>query len=299
MNKRGRSEKLAFRLGRAGGCLALGRPRGKAAGFTLIELLVVIAIIAVLAAMLLPALNKAKTKAQAISCMNNLRQLTLGWIMYAGENSEKLAPNGDRTSQSNNPNDSRYQPGGVWSQWCPGLMTVAPSAYSNAWIKLGLIYPNVNSDKVYRCPADRSVYPAGASYGRPRVRSMSMNCWLNPIVSWNTTESYSGTTALREYRKTADLSVPGPVATFVFLDENPKTIDDGFFVCDPNQTDFWQNVPASYHKGAGGISYADGHAQIKTWRDSHLLTQSKLNGIPSDPGSQDLVWLQQRSSVRQ
>jgi prepilin-type processing-associated H-X9-DG protein len=177
-------------------------------------------------------------------------------------------------------------------------MDIAPSAYSNAWIKAGQIYPDVNNDKVYRCPADKSVYPAGAAYGHPRVRSMSMNCWLNPIESWNTTEGYSGSAALHDFRKTSDLTSPGPVMTFVLLDENPNTIDDAFFVCDPNLREFWQNVPASYHNNAGGISFADGHAEIKKWSDTHVLSQAKLNGIPSDSGSKDLIWLQQRSTAR-
>ena len=125
-----------------------------------------------------------------------------------------------------------------------------------------------------------------------------MNCWLNPITSWNATSGYSGGNALRDFRKTTDLTRPGPVMTFVFIDENPQVIDDAYFVCDPNATDFWKNVPASYHGGAGGLSFADGHAEIKKWRDSQLLRNAQLNGMSSDPGSADLLWLQERSTVR-
>jgi prepilin-type processing-associated H-X9-DG protein len=177
-------------------------------------------------------------------------------------------------------------------------MTAAPYAYDKSYIEAGLIYPDVKSVKVYRCPADRSTYPPNTSYGKPRVRSMSMNCWLNPITSWNTEKGYSGANALHDFRKSTDLTHPGPTGTFVFIDENPNTIDDAFFVCDPNQKDFWQNVPASYHNKAGGISFADGHAEIKRWKDSKLVTQAKLNGIPSDPDSPDLIWLQQRSTSK-
>jgi prepilin-type processing-associated H-X9-DG protein len=126
-----------------------------------------------------------------------------------------------------------------------------------------------------------------------------MNCWFNPTVSWNTTEGYTGADALREFKKSSDLTKPGPVNTFLFIDENPNTIDDAFFVSDPNRADFWQNVPASYHAGAGGVSYADGHSEIKRWRDRQLLTQAKLNGISSDPNSPDVLWLQERATTKQ
>jgi prepilin-type N-terminal cleavage/methylation domain-containing protein/prepilin-type processing-associated H-X9-DG protein len=276
------------------------RAAGATAGFTLIELLVVIAIIAILAAMLLPALSKARSKAQGISCMGNLKQLTLGWVMYSGDNDERLVRNGNR---ANTPlgaaaNDPSFEPGGVNSQWCPGRMDAGLAPYDDGFIKAGLIYPYVSKTEVYRCPADKSVYPLGSSFGRPRVRSMSMNCWLNPITSWNASQGYSGANALRDFRKTSDLTTPGPTMTFVFIDENPNVIDDGYFVCDPNQANFWANVPASYHNNAGGISFADGHAEIRKWRDSQLLRNAQLNGMASEPNSPDLPWLQQRSTTR-
>jgi prepilin-type N-terminal cleavage/methylation domain-containing protein/prepilin-type processing-associated H-X9-DG protein len=299
MNKKRGNEKPVFEHDGLDGP-SPGR-KNRSNGFTLIELLVVIAIIAILAAMLLPALSKAKTRAEGTKCMNNLKQLTLGWVMYAGDNTEQLARNGNR---ANSPaglaaSDPSFQSGGANAQWCPGRMDAGTSPYDDSFIKAGLIYPDVGNVAVYRCPADRSVYPPNTSYGKPRVRSMSMNCWLNPIASWNATQGYSGPNALRDFRKTTDLTSPGPTMTFVFIDENPDSIDDGYFVCDPNQKDYWQNLPATYHNNAGGISFADGHAEIRKWRDSKLLSHAATtSGIASDPDSPDLIWLQQRSTAQ-
>ncbi|HET7623730.1 MAG TPA: prepilin-type N-terminal cleavage/methylation domain-containing protein [Verrucomicrobiae bacterium] len=264
--------------------------------FTLIELLVVIAIIAILAAMLLPALSKAKAKAQGIACVNNLKQLTLGWIMFADDNNDMIAPNGEIHNQPTSSTDPSLQPGGLNAQWCPGLMNSA-SAWDISFIQVGLIYPYVNSVAVYKCPADHSVFPLGTSYGKPRVRSMSMNCWLNPIQSWNFSKNYTGSTALRVYKKQSDLTMPGASQTFVFIDENPYTLDDGYFVCDPNEPKTWVNTPASYHNGAGGLSFADGHAEIKSWKDHTVLT-TRNSDADTVANSPDLLWLQQRSTAR-
>jgi prepilin-type N-terminal cleavage/methylation domain-containing protein/prepilin-type processing-associated H-X9-DG protein len=250
----------------------------KRSGFTLIELLVVIAIIAILAAMVLPALAKAKTKAQGIGCQNNMRQLTVGCIMYATDNNDYLVP-----SQG----------------WCRVGMDIAPDWTNSVAIMNTTLYPYVRSVEVYRCPADRSTatpsqaYPYGG-LGTPRVRSMSMNGWLSgPDNMLTSIPAPPGETI---FKKTGDIRRPTDI--FEMIDENPGSINDCFFYELPQPySTIWTDVPATYHNNAGGLSFADGHAEIRKWSDPAILGNRVLTWsvVPAD-GGRDLSWLQARAT---
>jgi prepilin-type N-terminal cleavage/methylation domain-containing protein/prepilin-type processing-associated H-X9-DG protein len=279
-------------------------------GFTLIELLVVIAIIAILAALLLPALAKSKQQAQGIKCMSNQKQLINAWIMYTGDYQGFLVHNGDEATQPSSLTDPTALPGGANSQWAPGRqdlstelspLGVTPNV-GFEWIQLGLIYPYVKSPYVYKCPADNQV---DTSFGvsEPHVRSMSMNTWLGPITPYDN--------SVVSYYKESDLHQLGPANTWVFLDENPISINDGSFICSDGTLDSdssdWIDCPASYHNNAAGISFADGHAQIKKWSDPTVLVKwapptiqpgnPSFTRLPPTGSTNDLWWLQSRSSA--
>lgn len=273
--------------------------------FTLIELLVVIAIIAILAALLLPAMDKAKFRAQGLHCMNNHRQLALAWKMYADDNNDVLL----FASES-------YDADKLWTKdyaWVSGILD-PQFPDRDDWdpeltIKQSPMWPYCGRNlAVWKCPSDQSsVNFAGQIH--PRVRSMSMNVYLG---GWGGTygnwDHVMGAiwSDFKIYSKMSDLANPGPANLFVFLDMREDSIDMGNFATAmagwpdrPNEYRFF-DLPGFYHHFAAGFSYADGHSEIHKWRNSATTPPLVRNGMVNDsfdsPNNPDVRWLQERAT---
>jgi len=265
------------------------------AAFTLIELLVVIAIIAILAAMLLPALSKAKSKALGIQCVNNSRQLQLCWTMYADDNGDALVPNLINSPKS-----------WVDGSWSDGsVANDLPGATNNNFVRIGLLFKYNSSEKIYACPDQRSVYVMTYTKTVPLLpaRSYAISGQMNggqddgnggviPIVLGSNPASAPAN------RKTSQINRPAPSTAFVFVDESLYTIDDGFFAVRVNE-DIWANFPASRHGDSGSFSFADGHSELKHWTVPSTRTLNDPWGNTPAPkvGGQrnpDLQWVSDR-----
>lgn len=261
--------------------------------FTLIELLVVIAIIAILAAMILPALAKAKTKAQGIYCLNNEKELTLAWLQYADDNQNNLVPNHD---------------GGVTDfalSWVPGWLDFVPNNTDNTninYLMASKIAPYTKSKSIYKCPAD--VYNC-KEFGQlmARVRSVSMNGFIEGNAYKGEHDAYSSHWYANywSYQKMTDIRFPAPVNLWVFNDEHPDSINDGWEIMNPTDPNNWVDLPASYHNGACGFGFADGHAEIKKWLEASTKVpvnpNQQMNNFPA-PNSRDIAWIVARTTAK-
>jgi len=257
-------------------------------GFTLIELLVVIAIIAILAAMLLPALTKAKTKGQGISCMNNTRQLTLAWRLYADDYADKLLGCEDGLPHGR-PN------------WISGWLTFTSDPVNwdiNHDITKSPLWPYTGKNAaIYKCPADRAtVVASGRTW--PRVRSNSMSQVFG-FGSWLTSVNW------QIYDKASTIVLPAK--TFLLVDEHPDSINDAAFATQSDGADragtaYIVDFPASYHNGACGFSFCDGHSEIHKWLGMKIKAPVRYNAylaldVPAGDSWMDVSWMARNATV--
>ncbi len=255
--------------------------RGRAA-FTLLELLVVIAVIAILAALLLPALSRAKGRALRIACLNNLKQLQLGWHLYADDHNDMVVPNNSFYSLSGPGLTAPPELTGTGPSWCPG---VAPLDTTTANIQQGLLFPYCQATALYHCPADRSRVTDHPNLLRTRSYCMNISLCCDD--------------ATNSFRKLTGIFAPTPPRLFVLIGTHEQDIWDptfGIFSTDSAYATYWLDLPADRHQRGANLSFADGHTEHWRWQaPKQFVTRWEPNNGPADLA--DLQRLQQSAKT--
>lgn len=265
--------------------------RRKREGFTLVELTVVVAIVGMMLALLLPAMARSKGRAREVFCQQNQRQVYVSWRLYGDDHEEWLPA---------------VKPGSYAGpdRWISGWLSMSSSGDNTNTLFLtdpayAQIGPYVDQPGVFRCPADRTTVTIRGQ-AHPRVRSISMNCWLNYQG-----DKYIGEDRFRVFRKFNDIYDPSPSKLWVLIDEREDSINDGMFETNLRATGKLAKLvdyPAGFHNRGAGIMFADGHGEIKRWTDERTipaLTSRQIVqlDVPS-PDNPDVAWLQAHSSSR-
>jgi prepilin-type processing-associated H-X9-DG protein len=263
----------------------IGPPSRRNSAMTLLEVVAVILVVACLAALLLPGLTGGSHPLQ-MQCLFNHKQLQIALEMYVDANHGKLAQNianniggGHYATTANQPGS---QPGQPYASWVLG----DASQPDPGFITNGLIYPYIKDYRIYKCPTDVKTN----ALHQPTLRSYSMSGWMNGNPAW--------TSNFVIFKTLSGISHSlSPNMALVFVEENPATINDGYWVQDPTSPNTWMDSPAHHHGGRGSLSFADGHAEFKLWTDKNVLSNAFV-GFASDPASGDLAWIQARSTVK-
>ena len=252
------------------------------AGFTLIELLVVIAIIAILAAMLLPALSAAKERAKTTQCLNDSKQLDLAWVMYANDSNDRLVNN----HSNGNGNAGQYawvtfgSKLGVGNWNGSARLELSSAAMQNAWaIKYGSLFAYNNNASIYHCPSDFSL--DGSVPGVQRDRSYSISCGMN----WKD-DNADAMPDNGSFFKLGGIQNPSPVNASVFIEASANSIDNNEFPCyNPGGQAKYYKLPTSRHNNGSLFSFADGHAEYWKWKSAYVAQGNAIKDVPGQvPG---------------
>ena len=280
-------------------------------GFSLVELLVVIAIVALIASLILPALARAKARAQGSFCLNNTRQLAVAWMIYADEHNGQLAYNVARSAHGSSlavpaiTSPPVADNPAVADNWVNNILSWGlnpDNTNAAAMVETGIGPFTSKSAALYRCPSDNVLSEAQRNAGwQSRVRSYSMNGMVGDTGNSSAPSVNMNNSNYIQFCRV--FTVPHPSDIFVFLDEHPDSIDDGYFLVHELESPAqWADLPASYHDGGANFSFADGHAEYRRWRNASTRQPAAAYAVrplplPIKDGLQDFDWVLSRMSV--